>query len=121
MATQALLSSSSITSSVEAARQIFAGRPAQSLSRKISFVVKAASTPPVKQEQKLALIPAEIASHDSKHVTREITRLDNPGSMGKQYFLGLEEGLAGSGDPEYSGGSVFNPLGFGKDEKSMKE
>lgn len=44
-----------------------------------------------------------------------------PGSMGKQYFLGLEKGLGGSGDPAYPGGPFFNPLGFGKDEKSMKE
>ncbi|CAM8949713.1 unnamed protein product [Rhodiola kirilowii] len=43
-----------------------------------------------------------------------------PGSMGKQYFLGLEKYLKGSGDPAYPGG-IFNPLGFGKDEKSMKE
>ncbi|CAA6672376.1 unnamed protein product [Spirodela intermedia] len=27
-----------------------------------------------------------------------------PGSMGKQYFLGLEKGLGGSGDPAYPGG-----------------
>ncbi|KAK6142242.1 hypothetical protein DH2020_022590 [Rehmannia glutinosa] len=45
----ALVSSSSICSSAEAARQILGGRPTQSSSRKVSFVVKAASTPPVKQ------------------------------------------------------------------------
>ncbi|GAB4859286.1 Chlorophyll a-b binding protein 8, chloroplastic [Ancistrocladus abbreviatus] len=45
----------------------------------------------------------------------------NPGSMGKQYFLGLEKFLGGSGDPAYPGGPLFNPLGLGKDEKSMKE
>ncbi|KAL6873358.1 hypothetical protein ACP4OV_013440 [Aristida adscensionis] len=45
----------------------------------------------------------------------------NPGSMGKQYFLGLEKFLAGSGDPAYPGGPIFNPLGFGKDDKAMKE
>ncbi|KAG6590140.1 Chlorophyll a-b binding protein 8, chloroplastic, partial [Cucurbita argyrosperma subsp. argyrosperma] len=44
-----------------------------------------------------------------------------PGSMGKQYFLGLERFLGGSGDPAYPGGPLFNPLGFGKDEKSMKD
>lgn len=27
----------------------------------------------------------------------------NPGSQGKQYFLGLEEVLKGSGDPSYPG------------------
>lgn len=27
----------------------------------------------------------------------------NPGSMGKQYFLGLESVLGGSGDPSYPG------------------
>ncbi|MCO5584013.1 hypothetical protein L7F22_037932 [Adiantum nelumboides] len=43
-----------------------------------------------------------------------------PGSMGKQYFLGFEKGLGGSGDPAYPGG-IFNFLGLGKDEKSMKE
>ncbi|KAK3025511.1 hypothetical protein RJ639_042046, partial [Escallonia herrerae] len=49
MATQALVSSSSITSSAEAAKQILGGRPFQSPARKVSFVVRAASTPPVKQ------------------------------------------------------------------------
>ncbi|KAL3508915.1 hypothetical protein ACH5RR_028316 [Cinchona calisaya] len=44
-----------------------------------------------------------------------------PGSMGKQYFLGLEKFLGGSGDPAYPGGPLFNPLGLGKDEKSIKE
>ncbi|CAL9046753.1 chlorophyll a-b binding protein 8, chloroplastic-like [Musa acuminata AAA Group] len=45
----------------------------------------------------------------------------NPGSMGKQYFLGLEKWLGGSGNPIYPGGPLFNPLGFGKDEKSMND
>nr|GEV27079.1 chlorophyll a-b binding protein 8, chloroplastic [Tanacetum cinerariifolium] len=49
MATQALVSSSSLTSSVEANRQILSGRTLQVSSRKVSFVVKAAATPPVKQ------------------------------------------------------------------------
>ncbi|KAG6552682.1 hypothetical protein Mapa_005629 [Marchantia paleacea] len=44
-----------------------------------------------------------------------------PGSMGKQYFLGFEKVLGGSGDPAYPGGPLFNFLGFGKDEKSMKD
>ncbi|CAD5186990.1 unnamed protein product [Musa acuminata subsp. malaccensis] len=44
-----------------------------------------------------------------------------PGTMGKQYFLGLEKGLGGSGDPAYPGGPFFNPLGFGKDDKSLKD
>jgi light-harvesting complex I chlorophyll a/b binding protein 3 len=44
-----------------------------------------------------------------------------PGSMGKQYFLGLEKFLGGSGDPAYPGGPVFNFLNFGKDEKSLKD
>jgi len=43
-----------------------------------------------------------------------------PGSMGKQYFLGLEKYLGGSGDPSYPGGPIFNFLNFGKDEKEMK-
>ncbi|CAL9060266.1 unnamed protein product [Musa banksii] len=44
-----------------------------------------------------------------------------PGTMGKQYFLGLEKGQGGSGDPAYPGGPFFNPLGFGKDDKSLKD
>lgn len=44
-----------------------------------------------------------------------------PGSMGKQYFLGLEKYLGGSGDAAYPGGPLFNFLGLGKDEKSMRE
>lgn len=48
MATQALISSSSISTSAEAARQIIGSRISQSVTRKASFVVRAASTPPVK-------------------------------------------------------------------------
>lgn len=44
-----------------------------------------------------------------------------PGCLGKQYFLGFEKYLGGSGDPPYPGGPLFNPLGLGKDEKSFKE
>ena len=48
MAAQALVSSS-LTSSVQTARQIFGAKPAVSVSqRKVSLVVKAASTPPAK-------------------------------------------------------------------------
>jgi light-harvesting complex I chlorophyll a/b binding protein 3 len=43
-----------------------------------------------------------------------------PGSMGKQYFLGLEKFLGGSGNPAYPGGPIFNFLGFGKTEKEMQ-
>jgi len=45
----------------------------------------------------------------------------NPGSMGKQYFLELEKGLGCSSEPAYPGGPIFNPLGFGKDKKSLKD
>lgn len=51
MATQALVSSSSLTASKEAARHLLGGKAVQSPfgSRKsASFVVRAASTPPVK-------------------------------------------------------------------------
>lgn len=44
-----------------------------------------------------------------------------PGSMGKQYFLGFEKFLGGSGNPAYPGGPFFNFLGFGKNEKEMKD
>lgn len=43
------------------------------------------------------------------------------GSMSKQYFLGLEKYLGGTDNPAYPGGPLFNPLGFGKDEKSLNE
>ncbi|GAB4825360.1 Photosystem I chlorophyll a/b-binding protein 3-1, chloroplastic [Ancistrocladus abbreviatus] len=45
----------------------------------------------------------------------------NPGCLAKQYFLGLEKYFEGSGNPIYPGGPLFNPLGLGKDEKSMKD
>jgi light-harvesting complex I chlorophyll a/b binding protein 3 len=38
----------------------------------------------------------------------------NPGSQGKQYFLGLEQVLKGSGDPAYPGGPFFNLFNLGK-------
>jgi len=49
----------------------------------------------------------------------ELRRLQDfrkPGSMSKQYFLGLEKAFEGSGDPAYPGGPVFNFLGIGKDK-----
>merc|ERR1711985_41841 len=44
-----------------------------------------------------------------------------PGSQGKQYFLGLESVLGGSGDPSYPGGPFFNILGLGKSEAEMND
>lgn len=224
MATQALVSSSSLTFAAEAVRQSFGARSLPSsvgCSRKGSFLVKAAATPPVKQggvdrplwfasKQSLSyldgslpgdygfdplglsdpegtggfieprwlaygeiingrfamlgavgaiapeilgkagLIPQETAlawfqtgvippagtySYWADNYTlfvlemslmgfaehRRFQDWSKPGSMGKQYFLGLEKGLGGSGNPAYPGGPFFNPLGFGKDEKSLKE
>ncbi|WVY89857.1 hypothetical protein V8G54_035371 [Vigna mungo] len=223
MPAQALLSSSSLVLSAEAARQTLGPRSHQSslaFSRKASFIVKAASTPPVKQGAdrplwfaskqslsyldgslpgdygfdplglsdpegtggfiepkwlaygeiingryamlgavgaiapeilgKAGLIPQETAlpwfrtgvippagtyNYWADSYTLFVFELAlmgfaehrrfqdwaKPGSMGKQYFLGLEKGLGGSGDPAYPGGPLFNPLGFGKDEKSLKD
>lgn len=45
----------------------------------------------------------------------------NPGSQGKQYFLGLEEVLKGSGDASYPGGQFFNLFNLGKTEAAMKD
>ncbi|GMH39658.1 hypothetical protein BSKO_07556 [Bryopsis sp. KO-2023] len=53
----------------------------------------------------------------------ELRRLQDyrkPGSMGKQYFLGMEGVLGGSGDPSYPGGAFFNMFNLGKTEESMK-
>ncbi|RVW28803.1 Chlorophyll a-b binding protein 8, chloroplastic [Vitis vinifera] len=212
MAAQALVSSS-LTSSVETARQILGSRPLQSPSRKSSsFVVRAASTPPVKQgadrplwfasKQSLTYLdgifqvtmgsihwglsdpegtggfieprwlaygevingrmpcwvllvrlrlryweagphptgdrPALVQNRgippsgdiqllgrplhtvcirdgtDGICRAQEIPRLGQPGSMGKQYFLGLEKYLGGSGDPAYPGGPLFNLSGLVK-------
>eukprot|EP00884_Botryococcus_braunii_P014011 jgi/Botrbrau1/22610/Bobra.176_1s0040.1 len=45
----------------------------------------------------------------------------HPGSQGKQYFLGLEQWLGGSGNPSYPGGPFFNIFGLGKTEAALKE
>merc|ERR1711990_768253 len=45
----------------------------------------------------------------------------NPGSQGRQSFLGLERALGGSGDPAYPGGPIFNILGLGKSESEMND
>merc|ERR1711904_663262 len=45
----------------------------------------------------------------------------NPGSQGKQYFLGLEKMLGGSGNPAFPGGPFFNMLGLGKTEAEMNQ
>ncbi|XP_022769555.1 photosystem I chlorophyll a/b-binding protein 3-1, chloroplastic-like [Durio zibethinus] len=211
MATEALVSSS-LSSSVANARQILGARQLQSpigSSRKVSFVVRAASTPPVKVKKpyldygslrgdygfdplglldpdgpggfiepkwlaygeiineryamlgavgatapeilgKAGLIPTETALPWFKTGVippagtynyrvdpytllvfemalmgfaehRRFQDWANTGSMGKQYFLGFEKYLGGSGEPAYPGGPLFKPLGFGKDEKSLKD
>jgi light-harvesting complex I chlorophyll a/b binding protein 3 len=55
----------------------------------------------------------------------ELKRLQDykyPGSQGKQYFLGLEAVLGGSGDPAYPGGPWFNLFNLGgKSEAEMKK
>lgn len=42
-----------------------------------------------------------------------------PGSMGEQYFLGLEHIFKGSGNPSYPGGQFFNMFNLGKTEDQM--
>lgn len=45
-----------------------------------------------------------------------------PGSQAKQYFVGLESVLGGSGDPAYPGGPWFNFFNLGgKSEEDMKK
>lgn len=45
---------------------------------------------------------------------------NNPGSMSKQDFMGMEKMFEGSGDPKYPGGPFFNLWNYGKDEKELK-
>jgi light-harvesting complex I chlorophyll a/b binding protein 3 len=45
----------------------------------------------------------------------------NPGSQGKQYFLGLEAVFSGSGNPAYPGGQWFNMFNLGKTPEAMKK
>jgi len=52
---------------------------------------------------------------------RRLQDFKKPGSMGNQYFLGLESSFKGSGDPCYPGGTIFNFAGFGKTEKSLND
>jgi len=48
---------------------------------------------------------------------RRIQDFKNPGSMGKQYFLGLEAILGGSGDAKYPGGQFFNLFNLGAESQ----
>jgi len=54
----------------------------------------------------------------------ELRRLQDyrkPGSMGKQWFLGMESAFAGSGEPAYPGGQFFNMFNLGqRDMGEMK-
>lgn len=52
---------------------------------------------------------------------RRLQDFKNPGSMGKQYFLGLERIFQGSGDPAYPGGPFFNLFNLGKTDAEMKK
>merc|ERR1712192_57601 len=49
--------------------------------------------------------------------TRRLMDYRNPGSMGKQYFLGMEKVLGGSGDPLYPGGQFFNMCNLTADDQ----
>jgi len=54
----------------------------------------------------------------------ELKRLQdfkNPGSQGKQYFVGLEKVFGGSGNPSYPGGQWFNMFNMGADAAEMKK
>jgi len=46
---------------------------------------------------------------------RRLQDYRKPGSMGEQYFLGLEQVLGGSGEPSYPGGQFFNMFNLGAD------
>ena len=52
---------------------------------------------------------------------RRIQDYRNPGSMGEQYFLGMEAMLGGSGDPAYPGGSFFNLFGLGNTPEKLAD
>ena len=52
---------------------------------------------------------------------RRIQDYRNPGSMGEQYFLGMESMLGGSGDPAYPGGSFFNLFGLGNTPEKLAD
>jgi len=55
---------------------------------------------------------------------RRLADYRKPGSMGEQYFLGLESVLGGSGDPAYPGGQFFNMFNLGSsnmDKMKLKE
>jgi len=52
---------------------------------------------------------------------RRLQDFKNPGSMGKQYFLGLESVLGGSGEPAYPGGPFFNMFNLGKTPEAVAE
>lgn len=47
---------------------------------------------------------------------RRLQDYRKPGSMGEQYFIGLEAALGGSGEPAYPGGQFFNLFNLGKDD-----
>mmetsp|Transcript_5753 Transcript_5753/g.6605 ORF Transcript_5753/g.6605 Transcript_5753/m.6605 type:complete len:303 (-) Transcript_5753:257-1165(-) len=47
---------------------------------------------------------------------RRLQDYRKPGSMGEQYFIGLERVLGGSGEPAYPGGQFFNFFNIGKDD-----
>jgi hypothetical protein len=52
---------------------------------------------------------------------QEVSRLVQPRIHGQTVLLGIREVFGRVRDPAYPGGPLFNPLGFGKDEKSLRE
>ncbi|KAI4374260.1 hypothetical protein MLD38_012272 [Melastoma candidum] len=58
---------------------------------------------------------------DGVRGAQEVPGLVQPWVHGEAILPGAREGSGGVGEPAYPGGPFFNPLGFGKDEKSLKE
>ena len=52
---------------------------------------------------------------------RRIQDYRKPGSMGEQYFLGMESMLGGSGDPAYPGGQFFNLFNLGNTPEKLAD
>ncbi|KAE8676305.1 hypothetical protein F3Y22_tig00111621pilonHSYRG00503 [Hibiscus syriacus] len=116
---------------------ILGAKPQFGSSRKGSFIVNAASTPPLSLPGDYGFDPLGLSDPEGTGGFIEPKWLaygeiingryamfqdwSNSGSMGKQYFLGFKKYLGGSGEPAYPGGLLFNPLGFGKDDKSLKD
>ncbi|KAG1658926.1 hypothetical protein FOA52_003096 [Chlamydomonas sp. UWO 241] len=83
-----------------------------------SGVIPPAGSPDLYWTDSMSLFYVEVIAMQFAEL-RRLQDFRYPGSMGKQYFIGLEAIFKGSGNPSYPGGQFFNMANLGANDKEM--